>query len=78
MVIRDDRPTDRRVRAVPIAMLAVALLATDYANLIDQNAGLVPLAIALVLAAGAGEELMFRGILLSIVVWRRRRRIEPA
>jgi len=61
-VIRDNRPTAAWVRAVPIVMLAAALLAIDYGNLIDQDAGLVLLAIALVVAVGVGEELVFRGI----------------
>lgn len=58
----DDRPLAHWVRAVPITMLVAALLAADYGNLLDQDAGLVLLVIAFALLVGAGEELMFRGI----------------
>jgi CAAX protease family protein len=68
-VLRDDRPVQPWVRRVPITMIVVALLATNYGHLADQTTQLVVSLISLTLCVGVGEELMFRG--LGVVTFRR-------
>lgn len=65
-VLRCDRPVRRWVRWVPISMLVVAVLATNYGNLAGQTAGLVLALAAMALLVGFTEELMFRGIGVNV------------
>lgn len=59
---RDHKPVQRWVRILPIVLLGAAAIACDYANLIDQTAGLVLLLLLTVALVGFTEELVFRGI----------------
>ena len=68
-VLRVNKPVRRWVRFVPISMIVVAVLAIDYGHLADQTAGLVVALIAVAVAVGFTEELMFRG--LGVTVFRR-------
>jgi hypothetical protein len=61
-ILREQKPVQRWVRAVPIALLIAALLGTSWASLLDQKAGLIIAFVAMVLTVGFTEELMFRGI----------------
>ena len=70
-ILRDERPVQPWVRRVPVTMIVVALLATNYGHLAHQDAGLVVSLVALVAVVGVGEELMFRG--LGVVTFRARR-----
>lgn len=68
-VWRSDRPVRRWVRWVPVSMLVAALVATNYARLAEQPAALILALVALGVFVGVGEELMFRGI--GVTVFRR-------
>lgn len=59
---RDHKPVQRWVRILPIVLVGAAVLACDYANLLDQTAGLVLLLLLTVAMVGFTEELVFRGI----------------
>jgi membrane protease YdiL (CAAX protease family) len=59
---RDHRPVQRWLRVLPVVLLAASVLACDYANLLDQTAGLVLLLVLTVAMVGFTEELVFRGI----------------
>lgn len=65
-VARDDRPVQRWLIVVPIAMLASVLVVTNYAGLADRG---VPFALLLLLSTqfvAFGEELMFRGVGVTV------------
>jgi uncharacterized protein len=68
-VLHDDRPVRPWARRVPVTMIVVALLATNYPHLANQDVGLVATLIIMVALVGFTEELMFRG--LGVVVLRR-------
>jgi len=67
-VIRDDRAVQRWLVTVPVLMLASVLIVTNYAGLADRGLGFAALLLLSTLFVGAGEELMFRG--LGVTVFR--------
>ncbi|MEV0397966.1 CPBP family intramembrane glutamic endopeptidase [Polymorphospora rubra] len=69
-VLRDDRPVQRWVAVVPIGMAACALVVTDYGALADKGAAFTSTLLFTALLIGVGEELMFRG--LGVTVFRSR------
>jgi membrane protease YdiL (CAAX protease family) len=68
-IVHDRRPVQRWVRIVPLSLLIAALVGASWGNLLDQDAELVLLLVALVCLVGFTEELMFRGI--GLVMFRR-------
>ena len=76
-IVHDPLPVRRWVRIVPIALLLAAAVGTSWANLLDQQAGLVLALVLVVCVGGATEELIPTMIGLGILIWRRRHRIEP-
>ncbi|WP_328952792.1 type II CAAX endopeptidase family protein [Kitasatospora purpeofusca] len=68
-VLRCRVPVRRWVRFVPVSMLAVAVVALNYPNLVGQPISLVLALAAMAALVGVGEELMFRGI--GVQVFRR-------
>ena len=67
-VVHDDRPVQRWLVIVPVLMLASVLIVTNYAGLADRGLGFAVLLLLSTLFVGAGEELMFRG--LGVTVFR--------
>jgi len=63
---RDHEPVQRWVRIIPIVFVGAAILACDYGNLLDQKVGLVLLLALTTAMVGFTEELMFRGIGVSV------------
>jgi len=63
---RDHRPVQRWVRVIPIVFVGAAILACDYGNLVDQKVGLVLLLALTTAMVGFTEELMFRGVGVSV------------
>ena len=61
-VLRDDRPVQRWVWAVPIIFAVCVALAIDYADLADTSVGYVLALLVATQLVGWGEEGMFRGI----------------
>lgn len=61
-VLRDDRPVQRWVWAVPIVFAVCILVAIDYADLGDKPLGYVLALLVGTQLVGWGEEGMFRGI----------------
>lgn len=61
-IVREPLRTRRWVGAIPITLLAVAVVGSSWGNLADQDAGLVAVLVAMVCLVGFTEELMFRGI----------------
>ncbi|QNG38581.1 CPBP family intramembrane metalloprotease [Geodermatophilaceae bacterium NBWT11] len=62
----DRRPVQRWVAVVPVAMLLAVVAATDYAGLADRGVVFSLLLLASTLLVGFGEELMFRGVGLTV------------
>ncbi|MFB6391976.1 CPBP family intramembrane glutamic endopeptidase [Polymorphospora lycopeni] len=67
-VLRDDRPVQRWVVVVPIGMAACAVVVTDYAALAGKGAAFTLTLLLSAALIGVGEELMFRG--LGVTVFR--------
>ena len=67
-VLRDDRPVQRWTIAIPLLMAAGIVLATNYGGLADRGLGLVLLLLVSMVMVGFTEELMFRG--LGVTVFR--------
>jgi CAAX protease family protein len=67
-VLRDHRPVQRWVRIIPIIMLVTILIGTSYPDLFDSSTGFVGLFLIGALMVGFAEELMFRG--LGVTVFR--------
>jgi hypothetical protein len=65
-VLHDDQPVQRWVWFVPSLMFLSILVVTDYANLSDLGAGFTATMLAGSLCIGAGEELIFRGIGVTV------------
>ncbi|WP_328604949.1 CPBP family intramembrane metalloprotease [Amycolatopsis sp. NBC_00345] len=65
-VARDDRPVRRWVLAVPVIMLAIAVLAVNYGGLADRGPGFTVLLLLSTLLVGFAEEGMFRGIGIAV------------
>lgn len=61
-VLRDDRPVQRWVWAVPIIFAVCTGLAIDYADLFDKDLGFILALLVACQFVGWGEEGMFRGI----------------
>ena len=68
-IVHEPLRTARWVAAIPIVLLAVAVIGTSWGNLLDQDAGLVAAVVVMVCLVGFTEELMFRGI--GVVEFRR-------
>ncbi|CRK60550.1 hypothetical protein [Alloactinosynnema sp. L-07] len=67
-VLRDDRPVQRWVIIVPVIQLAAILLAVNYGGLADRGLAFTLLLLLTALLVGFGEEIMFRG--LGVTVFR--------
>jgi hypothetical protein len=65
-VMIDRRPVQRWLIVVPIFMVAIILLGTNYSGLADKGAGFTVLMLLSALAVGFGEEAMFRGIGVTV------------
>jgi hypothetical protein len=65
-VIHEGKRVQRWVWIVPALMVLAAVVATDYANLIDVELGLSLGLVVAVLLVGTGEELMFRGVGVNV------------
>lgn len=65
----DDRPVQRWVVVVPALMVASILIVTDYVGLAAKPLGFVVLLLT-VLMVGLAEEIMFRGV--AVTLFRRR------
>jgi len=65
-VLIDRRPVQRWVIIVPIFMVLIILAGTNYAGLADKGAGFTLLFLLSSLAVGFGEELMFRGVGVTV------------
>lgn len=61
-VLRDERPVQRWVWAIPVIFLVCIALAIDYAALADKSLGYVLALLVATQIVGWGEEGMFRGI----------------
>jgi len=61
-VLRDERPVQRWVWAVPVIFAGCVVLAIDYADLADKPLGFVLALLVATQFVGWGEEGMFRGI----------------
>jgi uncharacterized protein len=61
-VLREDKPVQRWVAIVPIALIVAILIGTDYADLADEGIGYVLVLLVATQMVGWGEEGMFRGI----------------
>lgn len=61
-VLRDERPVQRWVWAVPIVFAVCIGLTIDYADLADKNIGFILALLVATQIVGWGEEGMFRGI----------------
>lgn len=68
-ILHEPLRTAPWVGAIPIVLLAVAVIGTSWGNLLDQEAGLVATLVVMVCFVGFTEELMFRGI--GVVTFRR-------
>lgn len=66
--LRDERPVRRWTIAIVVLMAVGIVLGTNYAGLADRGLGLTLLLLASTLMVGFTEELMFRG--LGITVFR--------
>lgn len=65
-VLVDERPVRRWVIAIPVAMTVTSLLVINYGGLAEKGASFVLLLLLTTLLVGLGEELMFRGIGLTV------------
>ncbi len=66
-VFRDDRRVSRWVWAIPIAFVVAILIAVDYGALADKTAGFVITLLIATQLVGWGEELMFRGVGVTVL-----------
>lgn len=65
-VLVDDRPVRRWVIAVPIIQLVTIALMCNYGGLADRGLAFTALLLVSALFVGFGEELMFRGIGVTV------------
>lgn len=78
VVVRESLRTRRWVLVVPIALLVTCVATIDYGRLATTG---VALAVTLMLGAlliGASEELLFRGVVLTLLRDRYRERVAAA
>ncbi|RPA02588.1 CPBP family intramembrane glutamic endopeptidase [Gordonia sp. OPL2] len=66
-VLRDDRRVSRWVWVIPVAFVVAILIAIDYGALADTTTGFVLTLLIATQLVGWGEELMFRGLGVTVL-----------